>query len=226
MKLLIDNANLEKIKKIYEYYPVDGVTCNPTILKAEGKLPIEQLTKIRKFIGPETEMHMQVVSTSAKDMIKEGIKIADRFGENTFIKIAVNEEGLKAIRELAKQGYNVTGTAVYSTMQGFLAAKAGAKVVAPYINRMDVLGYDGLKIAEEINILLKNANLDCGVIGASLKNAKQIIELYKLGVQGVTLSADLFDSIIKNQIVDEAIATFVADFESLCGKGETMLTSK
>lgn len=112
---------------------------------------------------------------------------------------------------------------IYSALQGFLAAKAGAKVVAPYVNRMDVLGYDGLKVANDINIMIKNAGLNSGIVGASLKNATQVIELYKMGVSGVTLSVDLYNGILKNQIIDSAISAFVNDFESLVGKGKTML---
>ncbi|NYC53669.1 transaldolase [Clostridium beijerinckii] len=33
MLMLIDDANLDEIKRIYEFYPCDGVTTNPSILK-------------------------------------------------------------------------------------------------------------------------------------------------------------------------------------------------
>lgn len=223
MKLLIDDANLENIKRISEYYPIDGVSCNPTILKKAGKDPYSQLKEIRTFIGQDKDFHVQVVNTEANLMVQEGIKIAEVFGKDTYIKIPVNEEGLKAIKVLSSMGYNVTGTAIYSALQGFLAAKAGAKVVAPYVNRMDVLGYDGLKVANDINIMIKNAGLNSGIVGASLKNATQVIELYKMGVSGVTFSVDLYNGILKNQIIDSAIDAFVSDFESLVGKGKTML---
>ena len=37
MKILIDDADLEKIREIYCVYSVDGVTTNPTILAKTGK---------------------------------------------------------------------------------------------------------------------------------------------------------------------------------------------
>lgn len=113
MKLLIDDANLENIKRISEYYPIDGVSCNPTILKKAGKDPYSQLKEIRKFIGQDKDFHVQVVNTEANLMVQEGIKIAEVFGKDTYIKIPVNEEGLKAIKVLSSMGYNVTGTAIY-----------------------------------------------------------------------------------------------------------------
>ena len=69
MKLLIDDANIEKIRKIYEYYAVDGVTTNPSILAKNGKNPYETLKEIREFIGEDAELHVQVVSSTAEEMI-------------------------------------------------------------------------------------------------------------------------------------------------------------
>jgi len=55
MKLIIDDAHIDLIKKIYEYYPVDGVTTNPSILAKSGRNPYEVLKEIREFIGKEAE---------------------------------------------------------------------------------------------------------------------------------------------------------------------------
>ena len=37
MEFIIDDAHIEFIKKIYEFYPVDGVTTNPSILAKCGR---------------------------------------------------------------------------------------------------------------------------------------------------------------------------------------------
>ena len=60
MKLIVDYANLEKIKEIYMYYPVDGVTTNPSILAKEKRNPYEVLKEIREFISKDGELHVQV----------------------------------------------------------------------------------------------------------------------------------------------------------------------
>ena len=61
MKLMIDDANIERIKEIYEYYPVDGVTTNPSILAKSKRSPYDVLKEIREFIGDEAELHVQAV---------------------------------------------------------------------------------------------------------------------------------------------------------------------
>ena len=49
MKLMIDDARIEKIKEIWEIYPVEGVTTNPTILAKSGRNPYEVLKEIRGY---------------------------------------------------------------------------------------------------------------------------------------------------------------------------------
>ena len=42
MILLIDDADIDRIRAIYNYYPIDGVTTNPSILAKCGKPPYEE----------------------------------------------------------------------------------------------------------------------------------------------------------------------------------------
>ena len=145
MKLIIDDAHINLIKEIYEFYPVEGVTTNPSILAKSGRSPYEVLREIREFIGEEGELHVQAVSRDAEGMIQEAHRITEELGKNTFVKIPSVREGFKAMKELHKEGISVTATAVYTPMQAFLAAKCGAAYAAPYINRIDNMGFNGIQ---------------------------------------------------------------------------------
>ena len=120
---------------------------------------------------------MQVLSDLADGMVEEAYKIRKELGDDTFIKIPTTKEGLKAIRILAAAGINVTATAIYTQMQAFLAAKAGAQYVAPYINRIDNLGSDGVRTAKEIHDMFRNYGFKTEVLAASFKNSQQGQEL-------------------------------------------------
>lgn len=222
MKFIIDDANIELIKNIYEYFPVDGVTSNPSILAKTGKNPFEVLREIREFIGKDAELHVQVISNEATAMIEEAERILNELGYNTFIKIPVTREGLKAIKELKSKNVNVTATAIYTSMQAYLAGKAGADYAAPYINRIDNLGFDGIEIAKEIDDIFKNNGLKCEVLGASFKNSKQVLELAKYGVGAATVSPSVIEGLLKNDSVACAVDIFTKDFEKLCGENKTM----
>ena len=133
MKFCIDDANVEKIRRIYEYYPVDGVSTNPSILAKTGRPPYEVLKEIRSIIGEEGELFVQATSATAEGMVTEARRIALELGKTTLVKIPCTPEGFKAMKQLKKEGIRFIGTAVYTAMQGFLAAKCGAEYVAPYV---------------------------------------------------------------------------------------------
>lgn len=223
MKLIIDHANLEKIKEIYSYYPVDGVTTNPSILAKEKRNPYEVLKEIREFIGKDGGLHVQVISKIAEDMIKEAYKIIEVLGQNTYIKIPVTREGLKAIKILSKEGINITATAIYTQMQGYLAGKAGAKYAAPYVNRIDNLGANGIQSAKDIHDIYVKNNINTEVLAASFKNSQQVLELAKYGIGAATISPSVMEGLIKLDAVECAVQAFIDDFEEVCGEGATML---
>lgn len=223
MKFVIDDANIEKIKEICEFYPVDGVTTNPSILAKSGRKPYEVLKEIRSFIGKEADLHVQVVSKKAEDMVAEGHKILEELGDNTYVKIPAIPEGLKAMKILSSEGHRVTATAIYTPMQAFLAGKAGADYAAPYVNRIDNLGADGIAAAKTIHDIFKINGLKTEVLAASFKNSQQVLELCKYGIGAATIGTDVIDKLIENACVTSAIDGFIDDFEKLCGEGRTML---
>lgn len=223
MKLLIDDADIERIKKLCHYYPIDGVTTNPSILAKCGRPPYEALRDIREFIGNKAELHVQVVSTTAEEMVEEGRKIERTLGNNTYVKIPTIPEGLRAMQILRGEGYHVTATAIYTPMQAYLAAKAGAEYAAPYVNRIDNLGADGVATTKRMQDIYNGNNLPTKILAAGFKNSQQVQELCEYGITCLTIASDVIDNLIKNANVTLAVNDFVADFESLCGKGKTML---
>ena len=223
MKLLIDDAHIDNIRSLYEYYPIDGVTTNPTILSKCGKDPYTVLKEIREFIGPDAELHVQAVSRTAEEMVKEAQRITSVLGKNTYVKIPSVKEGFKAMKQLKMKWYHITATAIYSPVQAFLAAKCGADYVAPYVNRIDNLGSDGVRTAKEIHDMFRNYKFHTEVLAASFKNSRQVISLCEYGIGATTISPDVLELLIKNDSVTAALNTFRRDFEKLCGKGKTML---
>lgn len=72
MEFLFDSANLEAIQTYSACFPITGVTSNPSILKAEGKIDLfEHMRKIRQIIGPDKTLHMQVIAEDCEGMLKE-----------------------------------------------------------------------------------------------------------------------------------------------------------
>lgn len=222
MKLIIDDAHIDQIKKIYEFYPIDGVTTNPSILAKSGRKPYEVLREIREFIGSEAELHVQAVAKTAEGMIEDAHRIIAELGTNTYVKIPAVPEGFKAMKELNKEGILITATAIYTPLQGFLAGKCGASYAAPYINRIDNMGYNGIQVAKQMHDIFKKNNLKTEVLAASFKNSQQVLELCEYGVGASTVAPEVIEGLVKNQAITAAIEDFVKDFETLAGEGKTM----
>ena len=221
MKLFIDDANTEQIRRLYDLYPVDGVTTNPSILYKSGRDPKEVLSEIRSIIGNDP-LFVQAVPLDTQGMIEDAVAITQAYGKETIVKIPSIPEGFKAIRKLKEMGITTCGTVVYTPMQAYLAAKAGASYVAPYVNRIDNMGYDGIAVTKEIHDILTRNNMDCMVLAASFKNSQQVKELCAYGVGSATVAPDVIDGFVKNAAIDQAVCDFCTDFAKIGGAEKTM----
>jgi len=221
MKLIIDDANLANIQRLYEYYPVDGVTTNPSILAKCGGEPMKVLKSIRDFIG-EDELHVQTVATVSAGIVEDAHRILKELGDDTYIKIPAVPEGFKAMKLLQAEGVRITATAIYTPMQAYLAGKSGAVYAAPYVNRIDNMGFNGVEVAKTIHDIYVKNGMPTQVLAASFKNSQQVLELCRYGVGAVTLMPDIMEGLTRNVAIDAAIAAFTKDFEGVTFPGATM----
>ena len=222
MKLCIDSANVEQIRKMYAYYPVDGVSTNPSILAKADRAPYEVLGEIREIVG-DGELFVQALSPTAEGMVEEAHCILSHLGDRTLVKIPCVPEGFKTMKALHSEGIRFIGTAIYTPMQGILAAMCGAEYVAPYVNRIDNMGFNGVQVSKDIHDAITAGGLShSGLLAASFKNSQQVLELMRYGVKAVTVAPEVIDGLVKNPAIDSALLQFTKDFEGLCGPGATM----
>ena len=218
MELMLDTADLKKIEEAVGYYPVSGLTTNPSIIKAEGKIDFyEHLRAIRSILGPERTFHVQVISTDCAGILREAEVIRKKVDDKVFIKTPVSREGLKAIGIMAREGYNVTATAIYTTMQGLLAATAGAKYLALYYNRMLNLDIDADKVFRQVADAIKADGKGCRIVGASFKNVTQLTDAIADGAEAITVPPELLDTALAHPSIDLAVENFRKDWVSVYG---------
>lgn len=175
MEFMLDTLNLEEIKKWAAILPLAGVTSNPSIAKKEGEIDFfEQMKKVRAIIGEEPSLHAQVVAEDVEGIIKDAHKLRDTLGGNLYIKIPVSPEGLIAIKQLKKEGFQITATAIYTVFQGLLAIEAGADYLAPYYNRMENLNTDPVEVISQLAQAIERKQATTKILAASFKNVSQI----------------------------------------------------
>ncbi len=216
MKIYLDTANIEKLEGYLGAYNLDGFTCNPTIC-ARDNADIDKLLTI----VPDKMAFYQVTQEDYQGILEDADKIlAAR--SNAIIKIPVTADGLKAIKTLTEKGVPVLATAIYTCLQGILAAQAGAQYLAPYTNRMSDMGNDGVKVVLELVAAIKNQGLNTEVVAASFKNLSQLNDLLVGGCHSVTIPVDLFEKMISNDLTSSSVKSFSKDWEN-CYNRKTFL---
>ena len=220
MEFIIDTVNIEEIKDAIDHMPIVGVTSNPSIVKKTHPADFyDHMRQIRSIIGKERSLHIQVISKTADEMVKEAHCIHEEIDPDVFIKVPVSYEGLKAIQMLKKEGVKVTATAVYDEMQALMALAAGADYIAPYVNRIGNLGNDPYELIANVSDRIDHDGYDCKIVAASFKGVRQIREALDAGAQAIPAPVEILKQVFKNPSIDKAVDDFNADWYSMYGEG-------
>ena len=196
-----------------------GVTSNPSIAKKEGKIDFfQRLKEVRRIIGLDASLHVQIVAKDYQGILRDAQKIRQETDEQNYIKIPVTPDGLAAIKTLKTQGYNITATAIYTTVQGLLAISAEADYLAPYYNRMENLSIDSGQVIKELAQAIERTDFSSKILAASFKNVAQVTNALAQGAQAVTAGPDVFEAAFSMPSIDKAVADFAADWQACQGK--------
>ncbi len=212
MKIFLDTASIESIKKFVDMGIVDGITTNPTLISREKGHPEDIMREIVKIVkGP---VNLEVVATKTEEMVEEGLRLK-KFGENVIVKVPMTSDGLKAVRKLDENKIKTNVTLIFSSNQALLAAKAGASYVSPFIGRLDDAGQEGMTVIKEIVQIFGNYGYSSEVLVASVRHPIHVIEAGKLGAHIVTLPPDILGKMMNHPLTDKGLALFLSDWEKV-----------
>lgn len=213
MKFFIDTANLDQIKEANDLGILDGVTTNPSLMAKEGIVGARNINKhyiaICNIVNGDVSA--EVISTDFDGMVREGELLA-ALHKNIIVKVPVIKEGIKAIKYFNKKGIKTNATLVFSAGQAILAAKAGATYVSPFLGRLDDIGYDGIKLIEQIVNIFKIQNYKTQVLAASIRSPLHIIRCAEAGAHVVTSPLDSILALLKHPLTDTGLQKFIADY--------------
>lgn len=212
MELMLDTANAKEIRELNELVAVSGVTTNPAIIVKSDQAFEVVVDKILSILSADQKFFAQVVAHDTEGILEEARRICGLRERNTYAKIPVTHEGLRAIRKAKAEGLGVLATAIYSADQAFVAALNGADYLAPYVNRMCNYG-DGVSQVVELVHTIKKHQLDAKIVAASFKNASQAHALIAAGVPALTLPPDVVRSLIDHPATETAVQEFEQGWE-------------
>lgn len=214
MKIFLDTANLESIKKFNDMGLLDGITTNPSLMSKEGGNPKDIMAEITKII--KGDVSLEVVSTEYSGMIEEGKRLR-QYGENVVVKVPMTPDGLKACKRLTSEGIPVNVTLIFSPNQALLAAKSGARYVSPFIGRLDDIGKDGMNLIRDIKKIFDNYKDDfkTQILVASIRHPIHVIDAAKIGAHVVTLPPAVLDKMLQHPLTDIGLDNFLSDWKKL-----------
>jgi len=212
MKIFLDTANLESIRKFNDMGLLDGITTNPSLMSKEGGNPKDIMEEITKII--KGDVSLEVVSTEYSGMIEEGKRLR-QYGKNVVVKVPMTPDGLKACKHLSSEGIPVNVTLIFSPNQALLAAKSGAKYVSPFIGRLDDIGQDGMKLIEDIKKIFLNYKFTTMILVASIRHPIHVIDAAKIGADVVTLPPTVLDKMLQHPLTDIGLENFLSDWKKL-----------
>ncbi|HBL6922531.1 TPA: fructose-6-phosphate aldolase [Citrobacter koseri] len=217
MELYLDTSDVEAVKSLARIFPLAGVTTNPSIVAA-GKKPLEVLLpELHDAMGGQGRLFAQVMASTAQGMVSDARKLRAIIPD-IVVKVPVTAKGLAAIKLLKAEGIPTLGTAVYGAAQGLLSALAGADYVAPYVNRVDAQGGNGIQMVNDLQQLLKMHAPHAKVLAASFKTPRQALDCLLAGCESITLPLDVTQQLISYPAVDAAVAKFEHDWQGAFGR--------
>ncbi|WP_105639636.1 fructose-6-phosphate aldolase [Cronobacter dublinensis] len=216
MELYLDTADVAAVKRLARILPLQGVTTNPSIVARAGVKLWDLLPALLDAMNGEGKLFAQVVAVNAADMAREAELLTQRV-PGVVVKIPVTEEGLAAMKILKPSGIALLGTAVYGAAQGLMAALAGAEYVAPYVNRLDAQGGDGVATVRALQQLLTLHAPQAKVLAASFRTPQQALGCLLAGCESITLPLDVAGQLLNTPAVAAAVDGFGREWHQAFG---------
>ncbi len=217
MKLYIDTANVEDIRKANDMGVICGVTTNPSLIAKEGRDFNEVIKEITSIVDGPISGEVKATTTDAEGMIKEGREIA-AIHPNMIVKIPMTAEGLKAVKVLAAEGIKTNVTLIFSANQALLAARAGATYVSPFLGRLDDINQPGIALIEDIVTIFENYGLETEIIAASIRSTVHVNDCALAGADIATIPYSVIEQMTKHPLTDQGIEKFQKDYKAVFGE--------
>lgn len=214
MKLFIDTAIVEDIRKANDMGVICGVTTNPSLIAKSGRDFKEVIQEITSIVDGPISAEVSPNAATADEMVAEALELA-KIHKNIIIKIPMTIEGLKACKQLTAKGIKTNVTLIFSSTQALLAARAGATYVSPFLGRLDDIGMDGMNLIEEIVDIFDTHGITTEIIAASVRHPIHVVQAARLGAHIATIPYKVIEQMAMHPLTDKGMALFAKDWEGV-----------
>lgn len=207
MKFFLDTANLDEIKRAFSMGIMDGVTTNPALLSKQSASYKDGVRSIVELTGGAV-VFAEVLAAGPEDMILEAREISS-WGPQMVVKLPMTPAGVQACAALSREGIACAVTLIYSEPQAVVAAKAGAKYIAPFVARANEVGIDGIETISNISRSFRALGLETEILAASVRNGYDAAKALRCGATSVTLPYGVLMGMMKSPVTDMTLGSFM-----------------
>lgn len=213
MKIFLDTADTELIKKWAHTSLIDGITTNPTNLSTVGKNPTETVLTICSLL-PLGVISVEVVEIEPAKVYKQAHDIA-ALADNIAVKIPCHYQYYSVIKRLVDEGITLNITLLFTLAQGLMMAKLGVQYISPFVGRLEDNGADGVALIEQLRHMLDFYNFDTELLAASIRSVAHLENVIMAGADIATMPVRVFESSLTHPLTDQGMTQFLSDWQKL-----------
>ncbi|MCG8339691.1 MAG: CBS domain-containing protein [Cytophagales bacterium] len=210
MELYLDSADLKEIETAFELGVLTGLTTTPTFIHREGITDVDGvILKLSKMVPI---LQVEALGENSEEICHEANRLIS-LGLNkheTVFKIPINNEGIKACKQLSKEGFLVNIHLVYTLQQAYMAMIAGATYVCPLIGRLQDEGNDALSLVSHCVAMVQRFNASTKIMFSSVRHAEHVRNAINLGAHACTVPWKVMKNLTQNNFTKVGIQQFVA----------------
>ena len=212
MKIFLDTADVNEIRRASTWGVIDGVTTNPTHVAKTGRSPVELYPEICSIVdGP---VSLETIGLEADVIVREGRELA-RIADNVVVKVPLMKEGLVAVKRLAAEGIRTNVTTTFSPLQAMLAAKCGATYISPFVGRLDAIGHMGMDVVRHIRQIYDNYGYETEVLVAAVRHPTHVLDAALVGADVCTMAFSVLEQLYDHPLTDLGIQQFLNDWKKV-----------
>ncbi len=213
MKIFLDTADAESIRRWVTTGLIDGVTTNPSHLSKQSESPDKALREICTIMKGH-DVSIEVTEQEPQAVYEQAHRIA-ALADNVVVKIPCSKEYVTVIKKLVHEGIALNITLIFSALQGLMMAKLGVRYISPFIGRIDDIGYDGIEVISDLRDILILYGFETELLAASIRSISHIHQVAVLGVDIATIPVDLLEKSLEHPLTERGMVLFDADWKKL-----------
>jgi transaldolase len=213
MKIFLDTAHTESIKKWAQTGLIDGITTNPTHLSKETANPTQQVLAICDIL-PYGSISVEITESEPEAVYFQARQIA-ALSNNIAVKIPCHVQYYPIIRKLVEEEISINITLLFSLSQALMMAKLGVAYISPFIGRLDDRGENGIELIHNIRHMLDWYGFETELLAASIRDVSHFEKVIMAGADIATVPVAIFEKSLEHELTDNGMKQFLMDWKKL-----------